>query len=389
MIEEISEGGKLSRPDVLIIGAGITGCCIAYHLTRLGIGSVLVLEKTGLASGPTGACPGGIRQQFGTEINCRLARAASIAYGRINEELDPEHEIRVRRGGYLFAAYSRPVMDRLERNVGLQRSLGIPSRIVSREEIGDLAPAINSDGMVGGTWCQEDGYADDAYQIAAAFWQAAARGGARLRLARAEALLSHGDRVTGVRVDGETVHAGVVVNAAGWESPALSRTIGVELPIDPERRYLAFTRPVAERLLEPLVVSPERQFAAKQMYDGTMLCSYLGPLTHGDREEWEFQQKTAEVGIPILPALADLEFLRSWSGYYDSTPDHQAILGGVDGLHGYYHAVGFSGHGFMLGPVVGRLIAEMIAGREPFIDVSCLHFRRFARNELIPEPVVV
>jgi sarcosine oxidase subunit beta len=150
------------------------------------------------------------------------------------------------------------------------------------------------------------------------------------------------------------------------------------------------TNRLDRRVLEPYVVAHERQFSTKQMHDGAIRPGYLGPLTSTpDRHPVEYQEKAVERGLSLFPLLAELQLLRVWSGLYDSTPDYQAILGDVDGLSGYFQAVGFSGHGFMMGPVVGLVLAELIAGQTPSIDVSPLHFRRFARNELIPEPNVI
>jgi sarcosine oxidase subunit beta len=164
---------------------------------------------------------------------------------------------------------------------------------------------------------------------------------------------------------------------------------GIDVPIADETRRILYTNRIEERILETLLVSFEKGFAAKQLMDGTIYLSYLGSDLKPPYDSFEFQVRAAEVGTQLFPKLAELEFRSHVDGRYDSTPDHQAILGDVPSVSGYFQAIGMSGHGFMMSPAIGQTISELIVGEDPTIDVSGLHFRRFEENRLLLEPSVV
>lgn len=178
------------------------------------------------------------------------------------------------------------------------------------------------------------------------------------------------------------------MNAAGLGSKELAASIGVDLPIEYEKRRILYTKRIEQRLIEPLLISFEKGFAAKQLSDGVIYMSYLG-ANPGTLSSFEFQMKAAEVGMELFPPLEQVEFSSYTDGTYDSTPDHQAILGDVDELSNYYQAVGMSGHGFMMAPIIGETVADLIAGKQPRIDISSLHLNRFKNNQLLNEPSVV
>ncbi|HET8893963.1 MAG TPA: FAD-binding oxidoreductase [Gaiellaceae bacterium] len=338
----------MPRPAVAIVGAGVTGLSIAFHLAERGVGPVRVYERSGIGAGASGVQPGGVRLQWGTEINCRMA-LESMEFWR-NAQVD----FGFRACGYLWLAHSDAVLDNLRTNVGLQNSLGIPSRIVSPAEAAELVPGLQPDGLAGGAWCDEDGYFDRPQAVVEAL---AAR--ADIEIANIRSL---------DELDAETV-----VVAAGVDTPQL-----VEVPIVAEERYLFFSEPIRERLLEPLVIAPERRFAAKQLGDGRVLASDLGGY---DRTH------VRDVMGELLPQLEFARLDTLVPGTYDVTPDHQAILGQVE--ERIWVAAGFSGHGFMMAPAVGRSIAGAIAGDTPDEYLRALSPDRFARGAQLPEPSVV
>jgi sarcosine oxidase subunit beta len=363
-----------AAPDVVVIGAGIVGLSIARHLTQRGA-SVTVFDRTGIGAGASGVQPGGVRQQWGTRVNCLLARESMRFYADAEELLRMRVDPGFHACGYLFLAHSESALARLQENVTLQNELDIPSRIVAPTEAAELVPGLDVSGVVGGAWCAEDGYFDRPQSLVEAFG--------------AEADVQIGD-VLGVRDEGVVrlasggeLHSDAVVIAAGVDTPRLLP----ELPIRREARHLFFSDPIRERLLEPLVVSPERRFAAKQLGDGRLLASDLGALGDPDVELADWRANVRSGFEELLPQLVFVSLPTLVEGVYDVAPDHQAILGRVRDR--VWVAAGFSGHGFMLAPAVGRIIAESVLGEREDAALSVLDAGRFAEGRLLPEPQVV
>jgi sarcosine oxidase subunit beta len=359
----------------VVVGAGVVGLAIARELRKRGA-EVAVLDRAGVGAGASGVQPGGVRQQWGTRVACRLA-VESVAFWReADHHLSPRVPLTLRRGGYLFAAHSDGTLARLEANVRLQNEEGVPSRIVAPDEAAELVPGLRVDGLAGAAWCAEDGYFDRPQSVVEAFGR-----DADVRMVGVRAIEQ---TTTGWRIEG--LDADVVVIAAGTESRTLLAPLGIDLPLVAEDRYLFYSDPIHERLLEPLVVAPELAFAAKQLADGRVLASDLS--ARGDADEGRAQWRSnIRSGIEhLLPRLEYVSFSQLVRGVYDVTPDHQPILGPVaDGL---FVACGFSGHGFMTAPAVGRITADAVLGkRDPVLDI--LGLDRFAAGRLVPEPQLV
>lgn len=376
--------------EIVIVGAGIIGCSIAYYLAEKGCTNVLVIDKGGIASDVTGICPGGIRQQWGTEINCIMSRESARFFRSINEYLEPEHEIKYREVGYLYTFHSETAIKNYKKSVKLQNSLGIPTEILLPDEVSRIIPEINQDSFMAASYCKTDGFVDDAYHVTQSFADAAKRKGIKFITDEVERIEVVDGKVIGVRMaNGTMIQAGKVINAAGLGSKQVGAATGIELPIAFEKRRILYTNRVEGRVLEPLLVSFEKGFAAKQLTDGTIYCSYIGKDLEPSYSMFDFQAKAAEIGMELFPPLEKVEFRTHVDGTYDSTPDHQAILGEVDQVEGYFLAVGMSGHGFMMSPAIGEAVASIALGQKPAIDVSTLNLRRFVRNELLQEPSVV
>lgn len=376
--------------DGIIIGAGITGCSIAYFLTKQGVTNLLVIDKGGIASDITGICPGGVRQQWGTEINCLMAKRSVEFFQSINEHLQPEHPIHYRQVGYMYTFHSKETIANYQANLELQNRLGIPTKMLTPDEAAKIVPGINTDSFLQASFCETDGFVDDAYHVTNSFADAAKREGVQFITEDVVRLVEQEGRVTGVETAGRgMITADFVVNAAGLGSKKLAATIGVDLPITFEERRILYTNRIENRLIEPLLISFEKGFAAKQLTDGVVYMSYLGKDLGENFSMFDFQLKVAEVGMELYPQLEQVEFRTHVDGIYDSAPDHQAILGDVKGREGYFQAVGMSGHGFMMSPAIGEVMAAIITGKEPPIDTASLHFDRFASNQLVFEPSVV
>lgn len=338
--------------DVAVVGAGVTGLSLAFFLERAGA-DVLVLDRTGIAAGASGVQPGGVRQQWSTEVNVRLGAESIDFYADLDDELGRHVDARLDRCGYLFVAHTGGALADMREAVALQNRLGVPSRIVDPAEAGALVPGLVPDSLAGAAWCGDDGYVDRPQAVVEAFAQ-----GIRIEIADVHALRPGWKLHTSAGL----VRARAVVAAAGADTRALLAPLGIAVPIEPEPRHLFLSEPVAGRLVEPLVVARELRFAAKHLANGRVLASDLGAT--GDPEEGrERWRATVARGIAgLLPVLAFVSFPLLASGTYDVTPDHQPIVGPVE--EGLWLAAGYSGHGFMLAPAVSRRLAEAIlAGR--------------------------
>lgn len=379
-----------SSYDVIIVGAGIIGCSIAHFLSEKGCTNVLVIDKGGIASDVTGFCPGGVRQQWGTEINCIMSRESTKFFKEINKRLEPEYEIKFREVGYLYTFHSESALANYRESVKLQNQLNIPTKIISPLEAKEIIPGINEDSFLAASFCETDGFADDAYHVTNSFANAAKRKGVKFITDDVLSIETKNDEVIGVNCGTHGfIGCDKIVNAAGLGSKKLAATANIDLPITFEKRRILYTNRVEQRVLEPLLVSFEKGFAAKQLTDGTLYCSYIGADLTPPYSMFDFQEKSAEVGLELFPPLELFEFRTHLDGVYDSTPDHQAILGEDDDVKGYYQAVGMSGHGFMMSPAIGEAVASTVLGKKPEIDISLLNGRRIKENKLIKEPSVV
>lgn len=358
-------------PDVIVVGAGVVGLSIAFHLNRRGA-SVKVFDRAGVGAGASGIQPGGVRQQWGTRVNCLLSRESMQFYARAKEDLRMRVDPGFRACGYLFLAHSEGVLSRLQKNVKLQNELGIRSRILEPPEVAGLVDGLDVSSVVGGAWSADDGYFDRPQSMVEAL-------GVLADVQIGEVLEVRDEGAVGLAAGGD-VRADAVVVATGVDTPLLLP----ELPIRPETRFLFFSEPIRERLLEPLVVSPERRFAAKQLADGRVLASDLGARAgdvDGGRSNVRvaFEELLPQLVFVALPTLVD--------GVYDVTPDHQAIIGPVRGR--VWVAAGFSGHGFMVAPAVGRIIAESVLEERDDPALGVLDAGRFSEGRLVPEPQIV
>lgn len=369
----------MAAVDVAVVGAGVTGLSCAWRLAEGGAGSVAVYELTGIGAGASGVQPGGVRQQWGTRVNCLLARRSLAFYRELAERLRPRVDPVFRSCGYLFLAHERATLAGLRRDVALQNELGIPSRTLTTDEAAATAPGLDTEGLLGASWCAEDGYFDRPQAVVGAFAEAARRLGARVELREATALERRGGAWRLGFRDGGAVEAGAVVLAAGPDTPGLVRGLGIGLPIEREPRRLFYSEPIAERVLEPLVVAVDRRFAAKQLADGRVLAGDLSASRERPAVE-------AALGA-LVPRLGRIALPRLVTGAYDVTPDRQAIVGRVDA--DLVVAAGFSGHGFMVAPEIGRAVSELVltGSADPLLDD--LSPDRFATGKLTPETLVV
>ncbi len=375
------------RVDCVVIGGGITGASIAYHLTRAGCTNVILLEKDHLASKATTVCPGGIRQQWSSEAACLYARESVRFFENLGGELEPDFPLPFHQTGYLFLAHNERTLAGFRTNVQLQNRLGVSSEILTPEEASKLVPGIKREGLTGASFCATDGFIEDADGLTKLLAVRAENRGARIVLEPAVGITLESDRVSGVRTPSGFIETPAVVLAAGCDSPDLAGPLGLELPIRVERRRLLYTDRLRERLLDPLVAALDIGWAGKQLIDGVIYMGYLRETSEG-LDDWAYTERVVEMAIEVMPSLAEIGVKRLVDGFYDTTPDGHPFLGGVRGLEGYFQAAGFSGHGYMLSPAVGRVMAELVLGLEPSLPIEPFSFERF-QNGSHQDPLVL
>ncbi len=377
--------------EIVIIGGGIIGTAIAYNLAKKGMKDIVLLEKGFLASGSTGRCGAGVRSQWGTRMNCLLAKESIRFFENINEELDYDGDCEFKQGGYLLLASTEREVNQFRKNIELQNSLGIPSKLITREEAKEIVPFINTEGIEACAFCAMDGHANP-FHVVQAYADAARRLGVEINtFTEVTGIRAYNGKIQAVETTRGDISTSRVVNAAGGYAQIIAKMCGLELPNYAERHQILVTEPV-NPILGPMVMSFSLNFYIQQTPHGSFIMGFGDanePKNFNICSTWEFAEVMAKKATSILPPLKDLRIVRQWSGLYEITPDRQPIMGGHTSLEGYFMATGYSGHGFMLGPVTGRLMAEYILGEETYIDISKLDAGRFERDELLLEPSVV
>ena len=374
--------------DVVIIGGGIIGVSIAYHLALKKAGKILLLEKGQLGEGSTSCSVGGIRTQFSTEINIRFSLESMKTFDHFEEEFGVNPEFK--RIGYLFLATTDQEVKVFQQNLILQKQFGIPVEWLHPDEIRRRFPYLKMDDILGGTFSPRDGYAGPS-EVLSGFAGGAKRTGVKIyEGVEAKEILVDKGRVTGVRTNGGEISSSVVVNAGGPHASLVAEMAGLRIPVKPLRRQVFVTAPfhLTDQTI-PLTIDFNRGWYFRQEVDGFLLS---GPL---DREpsfntntDYEAMVEASENAIYRVPALEKAQIARGWAGLYEISPDNHAILGKVPGLEGFILANGFSGHGFQHSPAVGKVISELILeGKAKTIDISSLSIERFERGELIVEPM--
>jgi glycine/D-amino acid oxidase-like deaminating enzyme len=409
--------------DVVIIGSGIVGSSVAYHLVEQGCTNVLVIEREAhQGKGSTGKSMGGVRAQFSTEVNIQMSRYSIDFFSRFDEVVG--HPADYRPHGYLFCATNEGHLEYLKANRKRQMALGVKNvELVSREEIEKFVPQLRLDDIIGGTFCPTDGFVDP-HSVMMGFMLNARERGARLwldtpvigidvegspitrpvRLERAlvpplagtePAPIPFQRRIAGVMTSRGLVSTRIVVNAAGPWAAEVARMAGTELPVEPLRRQLVPTEPfdgLPQRF--PMVIDMSSGFHFRREGKGILLAWNDPEETSGFKTEFDptFVEKILTHAAYRVPALAEAEVnpRRAWAGLYEMTPDHHAIIGSAPNIEGLYFANGFSGHGVMHSPASGRIVADLILhSHSELIDASQLSVDRFAEGRLLEETAVL
>ncbi len=378
------------QADVVIVGAGIMGLAIAYNLAKAhGITNTVVLDKSYLCGGASGRNGGGVRAQFSSEENIRLMQESI----RICQDFAREMKINVwfRQGGYLFLTRSEAGRANLEKSVRAQNDCGLATRMLTPREAQKVVPELSIEGVVAASYNPEDGVV-----FPWPFVWGYAHGCEKLGVA-----IETFTDVIGFRTEGSKIRAVVtnhgeirtsrVVNAAGAWSPEVARLLGVELPNKPHRHEICSTEPL-KPWLQPLVADLSNGLYFSQSMRGEIVGGVSNEdVPHGldMASSHKFLGIYAKALTRACPILGGLKVLRQWAGCYDLTPDANPIVGEVDGIEGFYQASGFMGHGFMMAPVMGRLLAENVARGTALPMFDRWNLRRFKEGKLLSESMII
>ncbi len=381
--------------DVVIIGGGIVGASIAYHLATAGCRNILVVEReTHLGKGSTGKSMGGVRAQFSTPVNIQMSLYSIPFYAGFEERLG--HPSGYRPQGYLFCATSDQHMAYLRSNYDKQVAMGLKDvRLVATDEMQSMFSQLRSDDIVGGSFCSSDGFVDP-YSAMIGLMTWATEHGARLwKNAAVTALLRDGQGIAGVETTRGTVATRLVVNCAGAWAAEIANMAGIELPVEPLRRMLVPTEPFDQFPHgAPMIIDMSNGFHFRPEGLGFLLAWNDPEETPGYKTEFDpaFIEKIltrAASRVPVFENLA-VNPKRAWAGLYEMTPDHHPILGGVPELPGFFLANGFSGHGVMHAPATGKILSDLILmGKCDLVDTSYLTLSRFAEGRMVEETAVL
>ena len=424
----------METADVVIIGSGIVGSSVAYHLAQAGCTNVLVVEREAhQGKGSTGKSMGGVRAQFSTPVNIQMSRYSIDFFSKFDEVVG--HPADYRAHGYLFCATNENHLAYLKANRKRQNDLGVTNvEWVSPEDISKMVPQLRVDDILGGTFCPTDGFVDphsvmmgfmlNARERGARLWldtqvtaieieagssanlnagsadvssaSGAARANAKRNADETSALPAPDDRrISGVMTSRGFISTRVVVNAAGAWAAEVARMAGAELPVEPLRRQLVPTEPFDQLPKRfPMVIDMSTGFHFRREGKGILLAWNDPEETPGFKTEFDssFVEKILTHAASRVPCLAEAEVnpRRAWAGLYEMTPDHHAIIGLAPNVEGLYFVNGFSGHGVMHSPASGRIAADLVLqGHSDLIDARQLGVERFSEGKLLEETAVI
>lgn len=376
--------------SAVVIGGGIVGCATAFELAKRGITDVLLVEKGFLTSGATGRCGAGIRQQWGSELNARLALESTHIFEQLEEYTGYGHSCELHQGGYLLVAYSEKEWAQFQENLKVQHALGIDARAVDLKEAREIVPILNTEGMYGATFCQKDGHASP-FHCTQAYAQGAKRMGVDIATYTAvTGFQVENGHISAVETTAGTVETRLVINCANTRAPGLAKLVGQDIPVYAERHQALVTEPVAP-LMDCMVMSFLRSYYVQQTPHGSFVMG-IGPQedpSFNFQSSWQFLEKCCAVICEALPALRGLRVVRQWAGQYDLSPDRNPVIDEAEQTKGFYTVCGFSGHGFMVAPRVAILVANHLTGQEDSLDIHRFSAKRYETGELLLEPAVV
>ena len=377
--------------DIVIIGGGVMGASAAYHLAQRGVKNILLLEKEEVfGSGATGRCAGGVRYQFSTEINVKLSLESLPMIERFKDEIG--QDVNYRQCGYLLVATNEKDATTFKHNVDMQNRLGVQTQLLSGNEVHERLPLMHFEDAIAGTFNQKDGIVDPN-SVVMGYVSAAQKMGVRaISNTEVTGISVSEDKIEGVKTSQGEVKTRTVINAAGPWAGLIGEMAGVHIPIVPLRRQMFTTNPLKEVPEDfPFVIDFGQSLYFHREGEGLLIgMSNQNEKAGFDQNvDEDFELVNLEVAVERMPLLEKASRASHWAGLYEVTPDAHPVYGKTN-VDGFLVCAGFSGHGFMHGPVSGKLMSELILdGKFSTLDVSMLDLARFGEGRLIKEYNVV
>lgn len=377
--------------DAVVIGGGNAGTSVAYHLAKLGVKNVVVVEQQYTPFGGSGRCAAQFRQQFATESNLRLALLSTAEFDVLGEETG-FGDLEIDKHGYLLPAYNEQQAEQLRKNVAMQRSMGIDSYVLDQKGCKEICPYLEVGEIVAGSYCTGEGVINPM-KLALAYKHGAEKLGVEFNNYTAvTSFRVEGGKIKGVITDKGEIATNMVVNAAGEWGKFIGRMAGVSIPVEPEKHQIVVTEPL-EYIKAPMIYSLYKYGTyITQVKHGGFLMGWSDPDVEAGivdfEPEWKFLEELARRIIPQVPSLANVRIIRHWAGQYGNCPDHGVVLGPVPEVEGFICALGCT-KGTMFAPAIGILAAECAAGVETTLPMDTYTIDRFARGELIIDPALL
>ena len=370
-----------SRASVVIVGGGVIGTSIAYHLAASGVSDVVLIERDELGSGSTCKAAGGVRATFSNPANIAIGLRGLEVFARFSELYG--QDIDFRRDGYLYLLSDQASLDNFTEQVALHNSRGVPSVIIDPQEAKRISPLIRTDDMIAACWSPRDGKATPE-AVVMGYAVAARRHGARIvRHCEVLDITRQGSTITGVITSRGVIATSTVVCAAGAWSRQIGAMLDVTIPVTPVRRQIAFTEPVADlpATSPSLTIDFPSNFYFHSEGNGLLLGwsdpnQQPGFNLRFELEDW--LMGVGEIAERCAPAVLDYGIRTGWAGLYEVTPDCNQIIDRPGDIDGLLIATGYSGHGFLMAPATGEIIRDLYHGKTPSFDISGFTLDRFA-----------
>ena len=380
-----------SRADAVIVGGGILGMSVAYHLAKAKFGQIVLVEKEPLpGAGATSKAAGGIRAQFNSKVNVQMSMLSERMFERFKD--DTGHEAFFDQVGYMFLLQDNKDIATFTKAYELQKSLGLKVEMLAPDEIGQYAPHVRVDDIQKATFCKDDGLGDP-HEFLIGYEKAARALGVEMNYdAEVTGIDVEDDKITRVNTKAGEISTPLVINCAGPHAKLIAKFVDANLPVEPIRRQIVTTGELSFiQPFFPMVVDVKSGLYCHKESKG-LLMGWADKNVKPDFDtsiDPDYTDAILEKALDRIPQLEEAEVGNQWAGLYETTPDHLAVIGWEPSVAGMFHVTGFSGHGFMHAPAAGLITAEILSGKEPSVDISPLLPTRFEAGVLKTETNVI
>lgn len=383
-----------SQVDVVIVGGGVMGTSAAFHLAEAGV-SVLLCEKSELASGSTSKAAGGVRANFSDEFNVALGARSLDLFADFSRR--PGYEIDLHRSGYLFALTKQADVELFEKSTKIHHQFNVESRMLTPSEAGKISPLLNTKDLIAASFTPHDGHCTPESVVLGYAGGAKKLGATVLTNTEVSAIKINSGEITSVVTSVGEVRTKAVMNCAGAWSPQIGSMVGLELPVTPYKRELVITEALSESFADlpanmPMTIDYSTSLYWHREGKGLLMGFSDKSIQAGFdlKRDPQFLEKLGAIAMLRAPRLMDIGIGKGWAGLYEVTPDHNAILGEFKKVSRFFYATGFSGHGFLQGPAIGEILRDLYLNKQPFVRIDQLSADRFlSTGQLRPEYNIV